>query len=503
MLPRLAVLWFSGMMLRLTVLALPPVLPQIHQQLGLSQAALAALTTLPVLLLALGAPLGSAVIGRAGPRLALLVGLAVIAVASGLRGAAGVGLLFALTFVMGLAIAAVQPAMPDLVQRWVPRAAGRGTATWVNGMLVGEVLAASLTLAVVVPLTGGWRGALAAWSVPVLGTAVLAAVVRGSPPGGGIAPRSVGAARQIAERPVSPLWPPRWLPDWRSGQTWRLGLLQGVGSALYFGVNTFLPTYLHAVGRPDLVGVGLTVLNAGQLPASLLIAVLPTALSTGPFFVGALGLAGAAGLALIVASHGAGIVAGAGIVGFVAGGGLTVALTLPVLVAGEGDAHRVSAGMFTIGYMMAFVLPLLGGAVWDATGQPVLAFLPSFACAAGMFALASTLRGGRPRNVGSGRSSGAPGGGLSGRVRGGCTRRFFPTSRRGRAPGESSRVRKGPLSPCDGAHPPAWRRRTPAPRSTGPRSRDRAHPPPARCSCRRGPGGRSWCRRRRCCATAG
>jgi MFS transporter, CP family, cyanate transporter len=41
-----------------------------------------------------------------------------------------------------------------------------------------------------------------------------------------------------------------------------------------------------------------------------------------------------------------------------------------------GDVYRISAGMFTIGYGMAFLMPLLAGAAWDRTGIAAVALAP-------------------------------------------------------------------------------------------------------------------------------
>lgn len=377
---RLTMLWLAGLNLRITLLALPPLLPEVQQAFGLSQAAVAALTTLPVLLLAAGAPVGSVIVGRVGPYRALLWGLLLMAVASAARslaaGSAGAVLLFALTFVMGLGIAAFQPALPALIQRWARRRAALGTATYMNGLLVGEMLSAALTLPLVLPLTGGWRGALAAWSVPAVVAAGFLITLRRDRP-------AVPADRVRFD--VRSHW-----PDWRSLTTWRLGLLQGGASVVYFVGNTFLPTYLHAIGRPSLVAAALAALNSAQIPASVLLAVLPGAWVTGPIALAVLGALVGTGLVLILVPAAATVLAGSALIGFAAAGVLIISFTLPVVMAGD-DAHRASAGMFAIGYALAFFLPLLGGALWDATGRATLAFLPGLASAAWILALAPTL----------------------------------------------------------------------------------------------------------------
>ena len=66
-------------------------------------------------------------------------------------------------------------------------------------------------------------------------------------------------------------------------------------------------------------------------------------------------------------------------------------LALPPLLAAPEDVHRLSAGIFSISYACAFLGPLVGGAIWDATGRPVTAFVPVIAGAAIMSWLAATV----------------------------------------------------------------------------------------------------------------
>ena len=84
------------------------------------------------------------------------------------------------------------------------------------------------------------------------------------------------------------------------------------------------------------------------------------------------------------------MLAGAAVIGFTSAALLIVAFTLPVTL--PGDAHRVSAGMFTIGYGLAFLGTLVGGSLWDATGRPESAFLPALLAAVWTLALSPTLR---------------------------------------------------------------------------------------------------------------
>src|SRR3569623_542101 len=71
----LALLWLAGNALRLTILAVPPGIPLIHDELALSGTQVGILTGLPSMLLALAAVPGSLLIARFGVRAAMVAGL--------------------------------------------------------------------------------------------------------------------------------------------------------------------------------------------------------------------------------------------------------------------------------------------------------------------------------------------------------------------------------------------------------------------------------------------
>jgi CP family cyanate transporter-like MFS transporter len=371
----LVLLWLAGIDLRLTMLAVPPLLPLIHRDLGLSETGVAVLTGLPVFLLAAAAIPGSLLIARLGARRAMVLGIVVLAVSSAFRGAGpSISMLFAMTFVMAIGIAVAQPAMPSLVQQWAPAHIGLATAIYANGILVGETLAAALTLPFVLPLAGGtWELSLAAWGAVVLLTVV---------PMAWPMPLSLHA-------PGDPR--ARWWPDWKNADTWKLGFLQGGASMAYFGSNAFMPDFLRATGRSDLIGACLTALNAGQLPASLLAAAFASAIVGRRAPLVALGAAVLVGLGVFLLSVGRGAVLGAGMLGFCFAFILVLSLALPPLLAERDDVHRLSAGMYAVGYALSFATPVLGGAIWDLTHRPAAAFVPVALGALTVLATAATL----------------------------------------------------------------------------------------------------------------
>ncbi len=374
--PRLGLLWLLGIDLRLTILAVPPVLPLIHRDLHLDEKMVAALTGLPGPLFGIAAIPGSLLIARIGARRAVVIGILLVAFGSALRGLGpSIPMLFAMTIIMGAGVAVMQPALPTLVGTWFSTRISLATAIYANGLLIGETLPAALTLPLVLPLMrGSWEASFAVWSVPVLITAFL--VLCFTPH----VTRDPSRARAL------------WWPDWHSVHTWQLGFMLGGVGALYFGCNAFLPDYLHAIGREDLLNAGLTALNGGQVPASLLIMLSGGRLvgRKAPFIVSSLvGLASLGGLLVPSAPV---LVAAAGLIGFAAAFTLILTLALPPLLARQDDVHRLAAGMLALGYSTTFIVPYLSGAVWDATHITEAALLPGVLGALIVVAMASTFR---------------------------------------------------------------------------------------------------------------
>src|SRR5581483_3383868 len=121
----LLLLWLSGACLRLTVLAIPPVVPLLHADLHLSETGIGWLSSLPPMLFAIAAVPGALLIARCGMLPALLTGLLLSAAGSAARGAfASTASLFIATIVMGAGIAVVQTVMPPLVRAWFPQRIG-------------------------------------------------------------------------------------------------------------------------------------------------------------------------------------------------------------------------------------------------------------------------------------------------------------------------------------------------------------------------------------------
>jgi CP family cyanate transporter-like MFS transporter len=375
----IALLWLAGNGLRLTILAVPPVIAMIRDDLRLSATEVGLLSSIPPAMFALAALAGSLLVARLGVTAALVGGLLLVATGSALRGASpGYAMLLSTTLVMSAGVAIMQPIMPTTVRQWLPDRIGLGTAVYTNGLLVGEILAVLLTTPLVLPLVGGsWRLSLVAWSVPI---AIIAIVVYAFSP------------RAASTHPVHAALPRKWLPDWHIGLVWRLGALFCCVNAIYFSANAFIPIYLASRGRADLISGALLALNLGQLPASLLLLAVARRIEARAWPYLASGVLSLACVCGLVAMVGPATIVWAALLGFSDASALILGLTLPPLLCRPEDVARTSAGMFTLSYGGAVAVALASGAAWDLSGVPALAFLPIAACAIALTAVAGEMK---------------------------------------------------------------------------------------------------------------
>ncbi|MEP1216645.1 MAG: MFS transporter [Marinobacter sp.] len=348
LLPVAVLLWLSGIYLRIPILVAPPLAPFISDELGLSQALTGALTTLPILMLAVGSMPGSLAIARLGPRNTLALAMVIMVIGSAGRGLSPdtVTLMLA-SAVMGLGIAMMQPSLPALLPRWLePHHLAIGSAIYMNGMLMGEFIGAGITLPVLMPLMDeSWRATLLAWSLPAL---------------------LVAAALFLPNREMSrPVKNPAWLPDWKNPLTLKIGLLLGLSGSLFFGLNAYMGNLLEQQGNFEMLADALFWYNFAQVIASLVM------LKMARYWVGrklpviVTAICSVVGTVGTISFTGWGSIASATFMSFTAGILLILLVALPPVLVEARETGRLSAGNFLVGYTLAFSVPMVGGLLAD------------------------------------------------------------------------------------------------------------------------------------------
>ena len=362
-LPLVVLIAAVGFQLRSVVLAVPPVLPAIRDDLHLTFTEAGTLTALPVLCLGAAAVPGAVLADRFGARLVVGLGTAGLGAAALLRLAPPQpAALYAFSAVMALCVALAQPAMTAIVRAWFPNAVQRAGTVFASALGLGGVAGSVLT----VHLAGvvGWRATFAAWSLIALAIGLVWLVTAPGPAAGREAQPS-GLRRLL-----------------RDGAVWHVAALFGAQSLVYYAASSWIPFELRGYS-PGYLAVVLLLLNVVNVPVTFLLVALPWpwarsrrfyALAGTLMTVGTVALAsGATNLAWLWV-----VLLGVGTVMTFAG-----TLTLPALFARPGQAAGYSAVVLTAGYAISFTGPFLGGVLVDQThaiGSPFWLMAAVSAC---------------------------------------------------------------------------------------------------------------------------
>lgn len=368
--------------LRPALAGVGPLVGDIREATGLSNAALGLLTSLPLLGFGLISALTPVLTRRLGIEGTLALALLGIAVGAGVRAVPSVPLLFAGTALFGAAIALGNVLLPALVKRDFPDRSGPMTALYSSGIGLGAALAAGLA----VPLAAsiGWQGSLGAWGLVALATlAVWAPLVFRQP--NAKPRRSVLAS--LASLARSPL-------------AWQVALFMGLQSLTYYVILAWLPDLLQTRGAgPAEAGWLLSLNQAMGIAGSIVVPIWAARRDDQRSLVWILIVLEAVALAgLVVPGFGPASV-WVSVLGAVLGGSFGLSLLLLVLRARSAQGATELSGIAqSVGYLVAATGPAIFGGLYDLAGgwTVPLGFLGVVLIAK----LAVGLGAGRPGTVG-------------------------------------------------------------------------------------------------------
>jgi len=375
-LPLVALVAAVGFQLRAVVLAVPPVLPAIRDDLHLTFTAAGALTALPVLCLGAAAVPGAFLVNRFGARLVVGAGTAGLGVTALLRLAPPEPVaLFAFSGLMALSVAVAQPAMTVVVRAWFPGAVQRAGTVFASALGLGGLGGAVLTVHLASAV--GWRGSFVVWSLLALAVGLAWLVV---------------APGRAADRQPQPTGLGRLLRD---PAVWHVAALFGAQSLVFYAAASWIPFELRGSSAAYLSLV-LLLLNVVNVPVMFLLLAMPWPWATSRrFYVLAGGLMTAGSVTLAATTISLAwlwvVVLGVGTAMMFAG-----TITLPALFARTGQAAGYSALVLTAGYAISFAGPFLGGVLLDHTHSVRSPFWLMSAVAASVVVLGLTL----PRRAG-------------------------------------------------------------------------------------------------------
>ncbi|ONR59530.1 MFS transporter [Burkholderia cenocepacia] len=380
---RLAAIVLVGLNLRPALAAVGPLLDMIQRATGIGDGAASLLTTIPILLMGLGALSARRLQRLTGIAGGVWLGVALIGLACASRvGAQHAWLLLASACCAGVGIAMVQALLPGFVKAHFATRIGGAMGVYSTSIMGGAVLAS-----VIAPFAAarwGWLAALAGWALPAAPAALAWPLASRGGDALAAGPASVSNARPL-----------------RSPRAWRLALFFGIATGAYTLVLAWLPPYYMRLGwSPTAAGSLLGGVTLAEVVAGLTISATIDRLpdrrpalhaAIASLFVGLLVmLAAPEALALPAA-----LLVGAGI-------GALFPLSLIVTVdhaATPADAASLTGFVQGIGYLIAGLFPFAAGIVRQHLADLTPAWIAMACLCVALFVLAAGFAPKRVRQM--------------------------------------------------------------------------------------------------------
>ncbi|RQV84461.1 MFS transporter [Burkholderia anthina] len=370
---RLAAVVLVGLNLRPALAAIGPLLDMIQRATGIGDGAASLLTTIPILLMGLGALSARRLQRLTGIAGGVWFGVALIALACASRvGAQHAWLLLASACCAGVGIAMVQALLPGFVKAHFVTRIGGAMGVYSTSIMGGAVLAS-----VVAPFAAvrwGWLAALAGWALP----AALAALAWPLASRGGDA---------LASGPVSV----SGAQPSRSPRAWRLALFFGIATGAYTLVLAWLPPYYTRLGwSPTAAGSLLGGVTFAEVVAGLTVSATIDRLPDRRPALHAAIASLLVGLLVMLAAPDALALPAALLLG--AGIGALFPLSLIVTVdhaATPADAASLTGFVQGIGYLIAGLFPFAAGIVRQHLADLTPAWIAMACLCIALFALAA------------------------------------------------------------------------------------------------------------------
>ena len=361
----LAGVWGLYTSFGLVATSIAPLVPLIEADLGLSHAAMGSvLGAWQLVYIASAIPCGM-LLDRLGSRLALLIGVAVVAASSIGRSFADDYTTFLLSVMLfGVGGPIISAGAPKVVTEWF-QGSTRGFAmgVYATGPAIGSVVSLTLTHSVLIPWLGDWREVLRLWAGFAIAAGAFWLFVSSLARARRVEPATIGGESRpqlVVTRELLGLPAVRVL------------LLMSVGCFMFsHGLASWLPELLRAGGMETVeAGYWAALPTAVGIGAALLIPRLATPGRRFSLLLWLIGAAGASSLLLQVDERSM-LASGLILQGIARSTMMTVMILTLVELPGIGDQRAGTAtGLFFSAAEMGGVLgPLTLGLLYDTSGD--------------------------------------------------------------------------------------------------------------------------------------
>lgn len=339
--------------LRPAIVSIGPLLPGMIQAFGLSHTQASLLTAIPTLLMGLMALPTPWLARRFGRDRVILVALAVLLAATGLRAFAGsIGTLFLTTVGVGAGIAVAGALLAGFVKASYPKQAALLMSIYATALALGSTVAAAITGPVALA-TGSWRLGESVWVLPVV-IAIAAWFY---------------IERQGLTKGQGGGSPHRYAMPVRNPTALLIALFFASNNVVFYAyISWVAPMYVEYGRTPTVAGLILGSFTLAFLISNPVFGMLSRnedrrlalAVSSLIALIGTSAIAIAPNAVPFIAVP---------IVAFGAGGAFTLGMTLPLDNTRNADeANAWNAFVLLVSYIVAAAGPLLMGYLRDVTG---------------------------------------------------------------------------------------------------------------------------------------
>jgi MFS transporter, CP family, cyanate transporter len=345
---------FVAANLRPAVVAVAPLVDDIKASTGWSNSVTGLLTTLPVLVFGLAAPVAPRLAARFGIERTVFGSLALLVAATALRLMPSPVALFAGSALIGAGIGICNVVLPSLIKRDFAHRSGLMTGVYSMTLSGGAAAAAALAVPINHAVGGDWRMALASW-----GIFALAAMLVWLPQ-----LRRVHRMELRTER----------VSLWRNRIAWAITVFMGTQSIIFFTFAAWLPAYLIDRGMsPSGAGAVLALGQVVGLVASLIAPIIAGRFRDQRVITGLVLLVCAVGFAGLVGTE---VWPTFWVMCVFVGPGASISLALLFMVlrgSSTAQTSQISGMAQSVGYILAAVGPFAIGGLHDVTGSWAIA----------------------------------------------------------------------------------------------------------------------------------
>ena len=355
---------FVAINLRAPITAVGPLVPSMKGELPFSSGVFGLLTTIPLIMFAVFSPFVRRISDLLGAGKTLLYAVLAVLLGVALRSFAGNVGLFAGTLLLGAGIAIGNVLVPGIIKARFPERLGLATGAFTISMTSFAAVSAAVSYPLSKLPNMGWRNALAVW----IGLALIGLIVW-------LPHRKLSITQQTTTAAAAP---EAEKSVWRTGIAWWLTVLMGAQSFLFYFFAAWLPSIALFKGlTPESAGYLAFAFQLMTIPAAFVIPAVATRLKDQRGLitvVAALYITSLCGLAF--ANSTVLLTVCVMLYGFSTGSCFNLCMLLISLRTKNASRATSLSGMVqSLGYGFGALGPILGGWLFDWTGNWNTAFL--------------------------------------------------------------------------------------------------------------------------------